>query len=100
MRPQGDRVARVRYADWNFNSDQKPGADHPASSQSAGRCSQRWSTRVLFAAFVLAKRIDGDVSIPDGYGLATYGLARKGESVVFARYSRISDHTGIAAASE
>ena len=84
MRSTPGGVARLRYAGWNSKSDQKPGGDHRAGFQSAGRCSRRWSTRVLFAAFVVAKRIDGDVSVPDGYGLATHGLARTRESVVLA----------------
>src|SRR4030095_3852872 len=49
MRPQSGHVARVRHAGWNFESDQRRGANHAASSQSAARCSRRGSACVLLA---------------------------------------------------
>ena len=38
----------------------------------------RWSSRLVFAASFIAKRINGHVSIPDGYVMATNRLAGTG----------------------
>jgi hypothetical protein len=45
---------------------------------------RRCGARVLLATPLITKKIDGNVSVPDGYGLATHGLARSSESLVFA----------------
>jgi hypothetical protein len=65
------RFARLRHAGRHFESDQKPGADHATSSQSAERGPRRWSSRILFATSFVTKRTDGNVSVPHGHGLAT-----------------------------
>ena len=50
------------------------------SEQITQKFSRSWRLReelnasLLFAAYFITKRIDGYVSIPDGYGLATHGL--------------------------
>ena len=82
--PQRVALLCLRHAGWNPRSDQKPGANHAASSQSVERLQRRGSASVLVATPVTTKRIDGDVSLPDGYDLATQGLARTSGSVVLA----------------
>jgi hypothetical protein len=68
--------------------------------QGVKRGPSRRSSRIIFAASLIAKRINGHVSIPDGYGMATNRLARTDQTMVSARRSFLSNYSGVGAATD